>query len=65
MIPLHYGENKNPPVGSGGFDSLRLFARLSSSGAVPDVRQNQITPAAKDDDLNKANNADDDNNTER
>ena len=36
---------------------------LSSSGAVPDFRQNQITPVVKDDDLNKADN-DDDKNTE-
>jgi len=51
-------QNKNPPVGSGGFD-LRYF-RLSSSGAVPDFRQNHITPVAKVDYLNKANNAYDD-----
>lgn len=53
-------QNKNPPVGSGGFD-LR-YLRLSSSGAVPDFRQNHITPVAKVDYLNKANNAYDDDN---
>jgi hypothetical protein len=53
------GEKNNPPVGSGGFD-LRYF-RLSSSGTVPDFRPNQITPVAKEDDLNKANNDDNNN----
>jgi hypothetical protein len=43
--------------------SIRVISSLSSSGASPDFRPNQIAPVAKDYDLNKRNN-DDRNNTD-
>jgi len=57
------GGKKNRLMVQAVFDTLASFARLSSSGAKPDFCPNQITPVAKEDDLNKRN--DDNNNTER
>jgi len=63
FLPPSLEAKKNRLMVQAVFDTLASFARLSSSGAKPDFCPNQITPVAKEDDLNKRN--DDNNNTER